>query len=316
MSNTILLALVPVFFVMALGYGAGKLRIIDNAQIGGLNALVMDFALPASLLAATASASRRQLLAQIPLAAALGAVMVVIYLVWFLLLRGSSQSSRADASLQALTIAFPNLAGVGLPIASAVFGPAGTVPVASALAAGSILVVPLSLVLLEINRAGDGIVTQGRLTQIRVALRRALAKPVVVAPAIGILVSLCDWKLDAVAQMCLSLIGHAAAGVALFLTGLVLSAQVFRLNWKIVAATGMADVIRPGLATAVAATLRLPPDVAKVAILLGAMPSGFFGILFAVNYRLDSTCAGSIVIASTLCSIVTLALAMSFIVSR
>ena len=47
------------------------------------------------------------------------------------------QESKADASLQALTIAFPNLAGVGLPIMSAVVGPSGTVPVAVALASGS-----------------------------------------------------------------------------------------------------------------------------------------------------------------------------------
>ena len=48
-----------------------------------------------------------------------------------------------------------------------------------------------------------------------------------------------------------------------------------------------------------------------MAILLAAVPSGFFGILFAVNYRLDSATAGSMVTASTVFSIVTMAIAIA-----
>ena len=56
--------------------------------------------------------------------------------------------------------------------------------------------------------------------------------------------------------------------------------------------------------------LALAP-VRKVAILLAAVPSGFFGILLAVNYRLDSATAGSMVTASTVLSIVTMAIAIA-----
>jgi malonate transporter len=313
MLNTIPLALAPVFFVMALGYGAGKLGIANNRQVGDLNALVMDFALPASLFVASASASRREMFAQTRLFAILGLVMLLIYFTWYLLRRGSSKASRADASLQALTIAFPNLAGVGLPIASAVLGPRGTVPVAAALAAGSILVTPLTLVVLEINsgKAADAAVTPT--AQVLGALRRALTKPVVVAPALGILFSMSDGKLDPIAESCLDLIGQAAAGVALFLTGLILSAQPFRLDLKVVGATGMADIVRPALAGVVAVMLRLPPEETKTAVLLGAIPSGFFGILFAINYRLDSAATGSMVIASTIFSIVTMVITIALL---
>ena len=77
------------------------------------------------------------------------------------------------------------------------------------------------------------------------ALRHALTKPVVLAPVLGILLSLSGLSLGAVAAASLMLIGQAAAGMALFLTGLILSAQSFRLDWKVVGATGTADVIRP-----------------------------------------------------------------------
>ena len=42
-------ALVPVFFVMFLGYLAGARGIIDNRHVASLNVLVMTFALPAAL---------------------------------------------------------------------------------------------------------------------------------------------------------------------------------------------------------------------------------------------------------------------------
>ena len=86
--------------------------------------------------------------------------------------------------------------------------------------------------------------------QVLTAVRRAITKPVVLAPALGILFSLSDVGLDALAHACLALIGSAAAGVALFLTGAILSAQSFRLDWKIVAATVASDIVRPLLAVA------------------------------------------------------------------
>lgn len=130
------------------------------------------------------------------------------------------------------------------------------------------------------------------------------------APALSIALALSELPLGRVLEASLMLIGHAAAGVALFLTGLILSAQPFRLDWRIVAATWAADIVRPLLRAAVVWHLPLAGEVARTAILIAAVPSGFFGILFAVSYRLDSATPGSMVFASTVLSAVTLAIAI------
>jgi malonate transporter len=310
MAYAILLALAPVFLGIALGYVAGRLRIVDNREVDGFNALVMDFALPASLFVATASAPRGEMMAQGPLFAILGVVMLLVYFGWYFLVRASWPVSKADASLQALTVAFPNIAGVGLPIASAVLGPDGTVPAAVVLAAGSILVSPLTLIIVEMSTKRDEASAKPTARVVR-AIRRALTKPIVVAPALGILISMSGLQLGSVIEACLMLIGNAAPGVALFLMGLILSSQSFRLDWKVVSATWLADIVRPLLTAAVVFVLPVSTDVAKVAILLAAMPSGFFGILFAVKYRLDSATVGSMVAASTVLSIVTMSIAIT-----
>lgn len=276
MSNAILMALVPVFFVLLLGYAAGKLHVVDNLHVDALNALVMDFALPASLFAATASASRREMIDQVPLFLVLGVTMLLLYLAWYFAARRISKLSQSEASLQALAIGFPDLAGVGLPIMTSVVGPTGTVPVAVALAAGSILISPLTLIVAEMGAAkarGEEMAAR----QILTAVRRAITKPVVLAPALGIVFSLSDVSLDALAHASLALIGSSAAGVALFLTGAILSAQSFRLDWKISAATVASDIVRPLLAVAVILVLPIAQDAAKTAILLAAVPRAFSG---------------------------------------
>ena len=69
MGEIILNSLVPIFFGMALGYVGGWTRDVDNKHVGELNALVMDFAVPAAIFAAVVRQSRSALLDQLPLAA-------------------------------------------------------------------------------------------------------------------------------------------------------------------------------------------------------------------------------------------------------
>jgi malonate transporter len=313
MPHVIFTALTPIFFVMALGYVAGRMRTIDNHHVGEINTLVMDFALPASLFVAISSAARSELMTQAPLFAILGAVMLIIYLLWYLFERNVLRRSRGEAALQALTVAFPNYAGIGLPIATTVLGPTATVPVAVALAAGSILVTPFTLTLLELSVGKPQNAAETSTARVRRAVRHALTKPVVLAPALGLLLSLSGLHLGAVAAASLDVIGQTAGGVALFLTGLVLSAQSLQLDRQVVAATGMADVIRPLLVAAIVHVLPVPSEIAKVSILLAAVPSGFFSILFAENYRVGSAKVGAMVIASTVFSIFTLAITIGIL---
>jgi malonate transporter len=310
MIHVILLALTPIFFVLGLGFVAGRQGAVDNQNVKSLNALVMEFALPASLFAATASAPRSELVAQGPLFFVLSVVMLVAYAAWYVLQRRGFGATPAEASLQALTVAFPNLAGVGLPLAAALLGPTQTVPIAVAVAAGSILVSPITLLVMELSKS-DGGDRRGLGQKIAGAVWRALTKPVVLGPALGIAFCLSGLTLGPVAHASLLLIGQVAAGGALFLTGLVLSHQSFEVDWKVVGATILADLLRPALAFGLVTALALPRPTAGLAILLAAVPSGFFGILFGQTYGKPSIASGSMVIASTVVSIVTLAVTIA-----
>jgi len=315
MAHVVLMALGPVFFVMALGFLAGRKGIVDNRQVGGLNALVMNFAVPASAFVAIASAPRDEMLRQGPLFALEAMAMLTVYVLWYVIHRNAFKASKGESATQALTVAFPNIAGVALPLTAAILGPAGAVPVAIALAAGSILVTPLTLLLLASADREEGGPNSAPASR-WLTLRQALLKPLVVAPVLAIALSLSGWRLDPAVIASFSLIGQAAGGAALFLTGLVLSAQAFRLDRTIAVATVAGDIVRPMLVVAAVHVFPVEPGTAKIAILLAAVPSGFFGILLGLGHRLGATETGPMVILSTVFSIATLSTAIAVLYPR
>jgi len=149
MLNIILGSTVPVFFVMAVGYLAGWTRDIDNHHVAEVNALVMDFALPAALFVAMVRTPRAQLLQQRVLMAVLVVTMLAIYGLVFVLQRRVFKSESREAAVISLTTAFPNLASAGLPVISSVFGAGHTVSVGISIAVGAIVLSPVTLVILE-----------------------------------------------------------------------------------------------------------------------------------------------------------------------
>ncbi|GFZ85851.1 AEC family transporter [Dyella caseinilytica] len=310
MINVILMALAPIFFVLLLGYFAGKYHIVDNTHVSSLNTVVMSYAIPASLFVATAITPRQAMLAQWPVLVILGGAMMLLYPLWYLLQRRVLRTSASEASLQALTVSLPNYAAAGLPVALALLGPGHVVPVAVAIAAGSLLPSPVTLALLELSVAKQ---SGGAVMRAARAVGHALIKPIVLAPVIGALFSLLSWSLPSVAVASLRQIGQAAGGLALFVTGLILSAQRFRLSWNVALATIVANIVQPLLAFVIALMLGAPAAIMKISVLMAALPSGFFGILFGSSYGMASEESGSTVIASTVISMFTLALAIAWL---
>jgi malonate transporter len=79
------------------------------------------------------------------------------------------------------------------------------------------------------------------------------------------------------------------------------------LNWQVGIATIASNILKPLAMFGLAKVLGVSPDIAKPAILIAALPAGFFGILFGVSYHANSKESGSTVLSSTVLSALTLA---------
>jgi malonate transporter and related proteins len=304
MGTTILNSLVPVFFVLGLGYVAGLKKMVDNKNVTSINILLMNFALPCALFLAIARTSSKVLAQQYRLVAAMALAMILIFALTWILQRQLFHIQPSEAAIQSLTVAFSNNVAVGLPLLISMFGPEGTVAVAAGIAVGSIVISPITLVILE-----SGTEKAKRMparTRLLYAVLQSCKKPIVWAPLAGMAFSLLGIPLPDVTARMFNLIGQCTAGVALFLTGLVLSAQPFRLEANAITGVVLKNIVQVALMFALVRALGVPAPAARQGVLLAAVPAGFFGIVFGARYGVASIEASSTLVASTFFSIVTL----------
>ena len=314
MTKVLANALVPIFAGLLLGYFAGLWRRMDNQNVRTLITFVMSFAIPCSLFLAIASTPRAALREQAAAGLALAIVYAVLYAVSFVWTRSRENLNASDSSVVALTLGFPNSAAVGLPLLASVFGSRATVTVATSLAIGSITVSPITLAILERSRRGSAGVSEtglsgktSALRQITLSLIHSCKRPIVWAPLLGLAFSCADLTLPSFIHRSLAVMGSAADGSALVLTGLVVSAQKFEIRGNTLIAVLLKNALQPAIALGICMLIHLNIEQTRYVTLISAMPCGFFGVVFGRDFDSNPKLASSGLIASYLVGVGSLA---------
>src|SRR5438477_12766177 len=151
MTLTALAVLLPVFFVLGLGYFAGHAKKFDADQVAGLNDLVLDYAFPAMMFVAAVKTHRDQLLSEGSYALALLVAFVGLFLAVVLVSTRLLRHSLGEATLQANLASFPSVGFFGPPIFQGLFGPSNLLSIALATTLSAVTINTLMLVLLAIN---------------------------------------------------------------------------------------------------------------------------------------------------------------------
>lgn len=313
-TNTIFLeALVPVFFGLGLGYYAGLRKRVDNRNVSALNTTLMHFVLPCSLILGVGSTPPAVLRSQFSLLAVLVLAMLAIYGIAFWLERKIFRKTSAEAAVQALTVGFSNNVAIGLPLLASLYGAPGLLAVAAAIMGGVLVISPITLVLLECHAAGAETSSHPLLKRIGPAILTSVRRPVILAPLCALLLPITGHALPGIAVRSLDLVAKATIGLALFLTGLILSAQPLRISPGVACGVLLKNIVQPAIVVLLLLLLHLHGNIAREAFLLAAVPAGFFGTVFGARYGISSHDASSTLVLSTILSIVTLpaAIAMS-----
>src|SRR5436309_4468410 len=144
MTLTALTVLLPLFFVLGLGYFAGRAKKFDADQVAGLNDLVLDYAFPAMMFVATVKAPRDELLSEGYYALALFIAFVGLFLAVVLVSTLLLRHSLGEATLQANLASFPSVGFFGPPIFQGLFGPSSLVSIAFASTLSAVTMIPRS----------------------------------------------------------------------------------------------------------------------------------------------------------------------------
>jgi malonate transporter and related proteins len=298
-------ALVPIFAGLLLGYIAGLRGAMDNKNVQTLITFVMSVAIPSSMFLSIVTTSRAELREQVPTALVLLIAYAVLYAGTYFWARYGADLHVSESSVVALTIAFPNSAAVGFPLLASVFGSRSAIAVATSLAIGSITVSPITLAILEVNPDGSG--AGFSLQRFITSIAHSFKRSIVWAPLLGLVISLAGLNLPSFVDRSLAVMGSAADGTALVLTGLVVSAQKFEIRGNTFVAVLLKNALQPAVALGFAMLIHLSIDPVRYVTLISAIPCGFFGVVFGKNFNSSPAVASSGLIASYAIGIGTLA---------
>ena len=216
--NSIFDNALPFFALIFCGYGAGRLRLLDETAAAGVNTFVFYFALPAFLFGLMSSSP----IGEVVNGPFIGAYVTASLSVFVLAaLTGSRLFAlgRAEAAVQGLAAVLANTGYMGIPLISGVFGREAAVPIVVGLTLDGILIIPLGIVLIESSKEGAESLPATALRTFS-----ALAKnPLILAIFAGLAASTIGFDTPTPLTNFLDLLGGTAGPCALFALGATLA---------------------------------------------------------------------------------------------
>jgi len=300
-------ALLPVLFVLALGYFAGKRHSFDADQAAGLSKLALGFALPASLFVGMTEIPRELLLQQGRLVLALMLAHVGLFLVAWLFLRRVKTLQGAASIICALLLATSATPVFGIAVLQPLLGDtsAGTVGLV-ALAIN--FVVPTAIILLEMASSGSGAASAASSSHhahVLSGLKSGLKSPVLWGPVLGIVVVLAGLRIPKDIASCFEMIGSTTSGVAVFTVGLTLAAHAFHLSRMVVLSTIGRVTIQTFVLFVLLHLLHVDSPFAREALVCCSFPVATIVVLLAAKYKTMEAESASTLLLSTLSLVVT-----------
>ena len=304
MLNTILNGLLPVAFVIMLGWLSARIGLLKHGDADVFATLVIRFALPFALFEGAVRTSPDKL-HNVGFALCLTLGLMGTYVIALGIGRFVFRHDLRTATMQALVCAFPDMAYFGAPILAAVFGPEGFLAVLVGNLITSLFMLPLTIVLTGLgNNNGTAAERTDVLRVFRQSIARAVIHPIVWLPVSGMVLSFCHVTLPEPVLTSVGLIAKAAGGTSLFALGLMLYGERFVINANILVNLGIKNFVQPALMALGAVLFGVVGAPAHQAIITGAVPTAT-AAMFAIKSNTYTRDATATILVSTILGVFT-----------
>jgi hypothetical protein len=300
----IVLTIIPVFVLIALGYGAAKGRLISTEGGRGIDAYVYWFAIPALLFITMLDME----LGQAAPWRLWGTYYLGVLAVWVaagliaIPLRGEA---AAGGSAMGMGSSFGNILMMGLPVALLRFGEGAVEHAALIIAIHAPVQWVCCSVWAEAAQHKGGVRFGKLLGQVALSLAK---NPMIIALAAGIAFNLLDVPAPGLVMQIVNLLSESAPAAALFALGMALALYSVRGNVRVLGVImALKLMFFPAVMWVLATRVfSLPPDEAHVVILFAALPVGVNAYLFASRYNANIGAVSSAIMLSVPASALTL----------
>lgn len=308
-------ALFPIFALIALGFGCGKIQWFGKDADHVLNAFVAKIALPILTFHVLASMNGPDLIEPVMFLVVVGA-SYLIFAGHYMLERWRGQA-KAEANAAAFGASYGNNAFIGLPVCLAILGPTSLAPSAVVMALNSAFVFGAGTLTSILTGPQASTSQHGRARSLMFAGTMVVRNPLVGAAVMGVILAFGGWDLPAPVDQFLAMISATTAPCALIAVGLFMARPV-----PVAGGTGATVrsligklLILPVLTAMLLWVLPpLPPVWRDTALIMAAVPAGS-GCFALARYGGDGALrmAARIIALSTLCAAITLPLLLLLI---
>jgi predicted permease len=301
MVNSILNGVVPVALLIVFGFGLGKLGVFNEAAPATLSKFIITIALPVDLFVAAITTPRSEL-SDVKYVAAIAVAFVGLYALTFAIGRGLFRHSTDASAVQALTVGYPDMAFIGLPILVATVGQtAGTLPVLVGNIVTSLVLVPVTVAVLASKTAST---TDSRISLSRIVWS-AIKPPLVWLPILGVVLAVAGVnQLPSVVNSTLSPLAKTAGGVALVTIGLVLSHQRVLINRDVATNAALKLVAMPLAMLGLVSAFGIDGDARRALLLLAVTPTATAAGMLSLQYRTYVREASPTILVTTVLSLI------------
>ena len=296
MSNFVvcLNAVLPIFIIMALGYGVRCLGLISREDVPRLNKMFFRVFMPVMLFYDIYESDLSSAIRPALIAYAAGSVLAVYFLCLLIVSRREKDPTRKGVMIQGLYRS--NFVIIGIPLAQSLMGPGSDIgPVVVLIT----IIVPmfnaLAVITLEYFRGGK--------PDVWYLVRQILKNPLIIGTVAGLLFLALGIKLPQGIEDAVSDIGDATSPILLFLLGAFFRFDGFRGNLRDVAFVSIGRlIVIPGIVLGVAVLLGFCGVEIAGLIAIFASATAVASFTMAQQMGGDAALAGDIVVAtSALC---------------
>lgn len=312
MNNPVFSALVPVVFLIAIGFIAGRAGWIRGEAIKDLSNLVFMVLTPA-LLFRTMSTVRVEQINFKPVAMYFFAVVLLFagMLAW--------QGWSRRAAVVALGVTFSNTVMIGIPLIGLAYGQAGLVTLFTLISVHALVLLTLATVVLELVAARDERAAgQGRqrpmALTVLAAVKNGIIHPVPLPIMVGLLFAQTGLILPEVIDKPLHLLGSAFGPVALVLVGVTLTqVQVGPHLKNALGISLLKNLALPCLVAVMGLVSGISGLPLAVMIVTASLPMGANVYMFAQRYEVAQDLITASMTVSTVLGLATTTLVMSLV---
>ena len=288
--------IIPIFFVIILGWAARKKNWMPDAFVDPANRLVYYLAIPAMIFKAIYSNPLKSNINITVLAITLISVCVTALLVW---LASKCVKERFTRGTFMQSSVHGNLGYIGFAVAFYYLGHEGLVKASLIAAFLMILQNFISVVALQVY-SGD---TRENQRNMWFVAKKIMSNPVILAAMMGIIFSLTDLKIPSIISRTLDIISSFALPLALLIIGSTLSFKVVRSRPLLLCASSVFKlIILPGLGMFLFRIFDVSQDLVLPALILLASPTAAVASVMAKEMNGDIDFAVAAVSLNTLLS--------------